>query len=43
VFLLAPNVTGTVNAAFTLPAAFALGFGYIVGRAVLRLLGRLRS
>jgi hypothetical protein len=43
VFLLAPNVRGgTVHAAFTLPAAFALGFGFYTARALLRLLGRLR-
>lgn len=42
VFLLAPSVRGQVHAAFTLPAAFALGFGFVSARALLRLLGRLR-
>jgi hypothetical protein len=37
-FLLSPNVSGSVTATFTLPAAFALGFGYVLGRSLLRLL-----
>ncbi len=42
VFLLAPKVSSPLTAAFTLPADFALGFGYVVGRALVRLLGHLR-
>ncbi len=37
-FLLSPNVSGSVTATFTLPAAFALGFGYVLGRSLVRLL-----
>lgn len=40
VFLLSPSVTGNVNAVFTLPAAFALGFGYVMGRWLVKLLTR---
>lgn len=40
-FLLAPSVRGNVVATFTLPAAFALGFGYVMGRLAARALGRL--
>ncbi len=39
VFLLSPRVSGNVNAVFTLPAAFAFGFGIVVAR---RLTGWLR-
>jgi hypothetical protein len=38
VFLLSPNVSGPVTATFTLPAAFALGLGYVLGRSLIRLL-----
>jgi hypothetical protein len=37
-FLLSPNVSGSLTATFTLPAAFALGFGYVLGRSLVRLL-----
>jgi hypothetical protein len=37
-FLLSPSVSGSVTATFTLPAAFALGFGYVLGRSLVRLL-----
>jgi len=40
VFLLSPSVTGNVRAVFTLPAAFALGFGYVTGRWLVKLLTR---
>jgi hypothetical protein len=40
VFLLSPSVQGNVNAVFTLPAAFALGFGYVMGRWLVKLLNR---
>lgn len=40
-FLLSPRVSGPVTAVFTLPAAFALGVGFVVGRAVLRAMSRL--
>ena len=40
VFLFAPRVTGPVRATFTLPAAFALGVGIVLARAVVRSVGR---
>lgn len=43
VFLLSPSVSGPVNAVFTLPAAFALGLGYAVGRIGMPILGRLAT
>ncbi len=42
--LLAPRVSGTVNAVLTLPAAFALGAGYFFARSIAsRLFGRRES
>ncbi len=41
IVLLAPRVSGTVNAVLTLPAAFAMGAGYFFARQlVMRLFGR---
>ena len=40
--LLSPRVSGQVAATFTLPAAFAMGLGFVLGRALLRMLGSLR-
>ncbi len=41
-FLLSPRVSGQVVATFTLPAAFAMGLGFVLGRALLRMLGSVR-
>ena len=40
VFLISPSVTGNVRAVFTLPGAFALGFGFFWGRWLAKTIGR---
>ena len=39
-FLISPSVTGNVRAVFTLPSAFALGFGFFWGRWLAKTIGR---
>ena len=41
-FLLSPRMSGQVAATFTLPTAFAMGLGFVLGRALLRMLGSVR-
>ena len=41
-FLLSPRMSGEVAATFTLSAAFAMGLGSVLGRALLRMLGSVR-
>jgi hypothetical protein len=40
IFLVSPSVTGNVRAVFTLPGAFALGFGFFWGRWLAKTIGR---